>query len=340
MTLTNHSPLVTVSLKALTDKLIDYAGLFPPANLSLAEAVTLYDRYRREPESWMLSRFIIPAQRLAELTALAGDRFQPDSPYHFSILGQGGQDATGFLDGLKADLAEVAAFRQAHGSGITADIFETRLPDSILAEADVMEINGLLAGAGTLLAGQGLHPFYEAALGPSWRSVVDVSVKAIAAYNGAAGQGASLPEAGFKLRCGGTDAAAFPSQYQVAHAIAVCRDSGVLMKCTAGLHHPIRRYDESVQNKMHGFVNVFAAGILAHIYNLPEHEIAAIIADENPAHFIFDEKKFAWLDRIASPAKIQLARQELMASFGSCSVDEPREDLQALDWLANTDFMM
>jgi hypothetical protein len=29
-----------------------------------------------------------------------------------------------------------------------------------------------------------------------------------------------------------------------------------------------------------------------------------------------------------------------MASFGSCSFDEPREDLQALDWLANTDFMM
>ncbi|NIY15154.1 MAG: hypothetical protein GWM98_09725, partial [Nitrospinaceae bacterium] len=66
------------------------------------------------------------------------------------------------------------------------------------------------------------------------------------------------------------------------------------LKCTAGLHHPIRRYDESVQTKMHGFVNVFAAGIIAQAYQLPEHEVAAIIADENPAHFIFDDKMLTW----------------------------------------------
>jgi hypothetical protein len=214
-----------------------------------------------------------------------------------------------------------------------ADVYEVRLPETTVAAGDVLEMNGLLATAGNLLAEQGLRPFYEATLGPAWRSAVDATVQAIAAYNSATGQ-----TAGFKLRAGGLDAAAFPSQYQVAHVIAVCRDAAVPLKCTAGLHHPIRRYDDSVNAKMHGFINVFAAGIIAQVYNLPEHEIAAVIADENPKHFVFNDRMFSWLDRIVSPGKIQAARQNNIISFGSCSFDEPLQDLQSLDWLAETDF--
>jgi hypothetical protein len=91
---------------------------------------------------------------------------------------------------------------------------------------------------------------------------------------------------------------------------------------------------------MHGFVNVFAAGVIAQVYNLPEHEIAAVVADENPKHFVFNERMFSWLDRIASPGKIQTARQDNIISFGSCSFEEPVQDLQSLDWLAETDFTM
>jgi hypothetical protein len=217
---------------------------------------------------------------------------------------------------------------------VTADFYEVRLPAEVVIRGDVMEMNGMLAASGNMLADNGLRPFYETTLGSTWRDMVSISVQAIAAYNKATGQ-----TAGFKLRCGGEDAAAFPSQYQVAHVIAVCRDAGVPLKFTAGLHHPIRRYDEGVQTKMHGFVNVFAAGILAKAYQLPEHEIAAVIADENAAHFIFDDQKFTWLDRVVSPAKIQTIRLENMISFGSCSFDEPREDLGLLDWLVDGGFL-
>ena len=40
---------------------------------------------------------------------------------------------------------------------------------------------------------------------------------------------------------------------QVALVIAACRDAGVPFKCTAGLHHAVRRGDE------HGFLNILAA---------------------------------------------------------------------------------
>ena len=68
-----ESPLYTAwaamtspALRTLLSGLIDYAGLFPPAGLGMAEAVRNYDTYVRGERAWMLGRFIVPAARLAE----------------------------------------------------------------------------------------------------------------------------------------------------------------------------------------------------------------------------------------------------------------------------------
>jgi hypothetical protein len=58
---------VSRSLKILLDGLIDYAGLFPPASLPMEEAVANYDRYRRGPFAWALGRFVVQAERLAQV---------------------------------------------------------------------------------------------------------------------------------------------------------------------------------------------------------------------------------------------------------------------------------
>src|SRR5437870_206137 len=63
----SRSDTMSASLRALLDQSIDYAGLFPPAKLPLDEALRNYARYRKETESWMLSHFVSPVERLAEL---------------------------------------------------------------------------------------------------------------------------------------------------------------------------------------------------------------------------------------------------------------------------------
>lgn len=47
--------------------LIDYAGLFPPASLSMEEAVRNYQTYSRGMYAWMLGRFVVPAARAKEV---------------------------------------------------------------------------------------------------------------------------------------------------------------------------------------------------------------------------------------------------------------------------------
>ena len=50
--------------------LIDYAGLFPPASLGMADAVAEYRSARTGPQAWMVQRFICPADRLLELAGV------------------------------------------------------------------------------------------------------------------------------------------------------------------------------------------------------------------------------------------------------------------------------
>ncbi len=51
--------IVAPALRALIENLIDYAGLFPPASVSLDTALTNYDEYRNSDHAWMLRWFVV-----------------------------------------------------------------------------------------------------------------------------------------------------------------------------------------------------------------------------------------------------------------------------------------
>jgi hypothetical protein len=75
------------ALRVLLENLIDYAGLFPPAGLSMQDAVRNYARYRDGDDAWALGRFVVPQERVDEV---------PDE-FPLSVLG---------VDEVKATTAE------------------------------------------------------------------------------------------------------------------------------------------------------------------------------------------------------------------------------------------
>ena len=105
------------------------------------------------------------------------------------------------------------------------------------------------------------------------------------------------------------------------------------LKFTAGLHHPIRHFDTALQTYMHGFINVFTAGVLAHARGLGEADLRAVLADEDPAAFVFSDDGLRWRDWPLPRRRSPPARTDFVTSFGSCSFDEPRDDLRALGWM-------
>jgi hypothetical protein len=319
------------SLRAFLHGIIDYAGLFPPARLRPEQALRNYARYRTEPEAWMLCRFVCPAARLGELEPFARELLKKSAPVAFSVLGRGGDDAASFHEGLAADLAAVGDFRRRYEGRATFEVLETRLPPDVTGPEHAELGSRVLRAAMERIdsASAPLPTFFEISIGIDWHRAMAQVIGSLARLNERGGRSS----VGFKLRTGGVEASAFPPPEQVAVALCACRDRAVPFKATAGLHHAGRRFDTGIQATMHGFVNVFAAGILGHARRLGEDQVRQIIADEDPKHFMFNQAGMQWRDFRATPDEIALARKQLMTSFGSCSFDEPRQELKALGLL-------
>ena len=325
-----HTPptLTPPALHALVASIIDYAGLFPPARLPLDAAIRNYARYRTEPDAWMLARFIIPVARLADLAPYA-DLFEANPPFRFSVLGAGGPDAEAFLQAFESDLETIEAFHQRYPGQVQVEAMEVRLPAALLG-ADVDTLRAFLDAVGRARAAvvPGLELFFEVPLDDTLRAAAPALLTAMATYNREHG-----PRVGFKMRTGGTEPEAFPAPEPLAYALTACLRAGVPFKATAGLHHPVRHYHESVRAHMYGFFNLFGAAVLAAEHSLDEATVRAILLDEEPAHFRFTPEAFAWTSYTASPETIGLVRHAFARSYGSCSFDEPREDLHAMGLL-------
>jgi len=321
----NHTKPV-LSLKAFCSKLIDYAGLYPPASLSLAQAFHNYIFYSQGEYKWMLNKFIINAKRLNELSELMSE-MKIASPIPFSILGSGGETISEFNQNFLSDIKSITEFKKKHGALVSPDLFEVRLPGEILEQENNDDMLDLMIASSDDLEkalGKNIPVFYESLLRDDYEAVILRIVETIASLE---------RDCGFKLRTGGTEAAAFPSPEVVAFAIMTCAEFSVPMKCTAGLHHPIRHFNEGVSSYMHGFLNVFGAGILAWVNNLDEAELLEVLNDEDPYEFVFKDNGIEWNENEVSIADIKEVRSKFMISYGSCSFDEPIDDLKTMELL-------
>jgi hypothetical protein len=310
---------------AFARELIDYAGLFPPARLDLPEAIHNYARYLDEDEGWMLGRFICPARRLTELAAYVEKLFGSGRACRLSILTRGGDDARSYLDGLGEDLREIGEFKTRHGDRVTIEMLESRLPGTLFRENSEGGLPDILEEITSLVARGGFpqtRVYFEIPPSEDWRRHLPDAIHAVATVHEAV--------RGFKIRCGGEDPSAFPPSELVAAAIAHCRDACVPLKATAGLHHPIRHFNVSVGARMHGFINLFGAGLLASVHSLDETTIGMILEEEVASSFRFDNDTFSWNDISIWTERIEDLRRTAWTSYGSCSFDEPRDDLREL----------
>lgn len=317
---TKENTIPKTSIQAFLSRLIDYAGLFPPASLPLETSIRNYITYQTCKDSWMLGRFIIPAVQLDRLAPYIS-LFSKDQPLSISAIGRRSDNAAACLKGLYDDLEKIISLRHNHGDVIKIGVFEMPLPP-------VSPVRDLLETIAVETAKYNLQTFCEATVpvDADWGDHMIETLDAIAAHNKDSGT-----ILGFKLRTGGITADAFPTPEQVAAVLIGCRDRNIALKFTAGLHHPIRMYRDEVNAQMHGFLNVFTAGLLANVHNLDVWKTAEILADESPASFSFTDQGLAWRNLTVPVSEMIRLRESALCSYGSCSFDEPRDDLRMLE---------
>jgi hypothetical protein len=259
----------------------------------------------------MLSTFVLPAARFDE----AADHvslFGSEHPLAISVLGPKSESAGEFVAQLKKTIESLQSFAGRHAGAVLVRQLEMALPRQTDA--------GILAEARGLLSGVELQNFWE-----SQPNAAEETIDLLAEHNSAG----HAPPFGFKLRTGGVTADAFPSSQQIARALVVATQRRVPIKFTAGLHHPVRQHREEVQTKMHGFLNVLGAGVMAAQHRWDEKQTAEMLECEEAAAFSFDDESFQWRDWKIGSDQI-VTHRRLITSFGSCSFDEPREDLASL----------
>jgi len=288
-------------LAALMTGLIDYAGLFPPAGLGMADAAAAYSRNRGSAHGWVLGRFVVPVNRLEELERAVGPG---EAPWDLTALAS--------LPPCD-DLVRVASFNDGHAR------------DGVRWGAAIRSVELKAASAGEIARASASIPAgVEAYFEVPGDAGIDQMCRAAAAGGH-----------GLKIRTGGTTLDAFPPSSVVARVMAACAAARVPFKATAGLHHALRAphpitYEPGAPRAtMHGFLNVFVAACLLFAGKADVAVATQVLEDEIATSFRFDAGGLRYRALSLTVAEVTAARR-LARSFGSCSFEEPVSDLANL----------
>lgn len=285
---------------SLLHSLIDYAGLFPPAALPMAEAVENYDRYRRGPDSWMLGRFILNcahADTFRDAFRSVCPSSSPESgPWRLGVVaGSEGTRDSEVIEALRSDLVgrvEIDTIECAPPAPEQIEDTLGRLPDAPFRYVEL--------------------PLNEAP--DPWLSAIQRA-------------GAFA-----KIRTGSVVAEGIPDPALVLRFLRAAVTRGVPFKATAGLHHPVRgRYPltyapEAPTAVMHGFLNLITATTLLH-EGAADSTACEALEETDPGAFQVDGPHLAWRGRRLEAPALSRARDLSLHSFGSCSFLEPVEAL-------------
>ena len=300
------------SLRALLAHSIDYAGMFPPCSLALDTALRNQAEYVRSPEAWMLGAFVLPTEQF-DATRQLLSQFDAQHPLRVAALGAKTPSADVFLEAVDNADAAIRSLSRHNVDLISMSHLEMFLPKDV----DVASLNEARSILGDLPV------FWEA---PPDRA--EQTIALLTEFN----SDADSATFGYKLRTGGVTADAFPTSMQIAKALVTPATHQLPLKFTAGLHHPLRQYREEVKTKMHGFLNVLGAAVLAAEHQWDANQTAIMLDDENADSFSFRDDFFSWREWRLDTKRLQY-RRRFVVSFGSCSFDEPRDDLRELNLL-------
>lgn len=288
-----------LSVKALLVSIVDYAGLFPPAKLRMQEAMMNYANYQLTSYSWMLNCFVLPVSRWNEFAA-----FLPTLDLKQRSL------SLIISKDWETDIEIVRSLISNNNITVTALEFPPLPPT---------EIHRILPHLPAKV-----DAFFEIPLSGDFKPYLTVLQ-----HSGAAA----------KIRTGGITVDAFPSSTELCQSILSFAEAKVPFKATAGLHHPLPgkhrvTYEpNSPSTVMHGFLNLAVLAALLYWQKITLQEAVEVLQNSNSNSFQFTTDVITWRGYHLNIAEIEQARQNFFYSFGSCSFQEPVDDLKELKLL-------
>jgi hypothetical protein len=293
------------SVQALLASIVDYAGQFPPAKLVLHQAMANYVYYQLTSYSWMLNRFVLPVYQREEFEALLPTLHL--NQWELSLI---------FSRNWESEIEAVqSALRLTRGQSRYRknQIIVTALEFPPLPPIEIEKVIPYVA--------DGVEAFFEIPLNVD----IELYLKVLK-HTGATA----------KIRAGGVTPDAFPSFSQLYHYILSFANAQVPFKVTAGLHHLLpgnyclTYQPDSPSTLMHGFLNVTVLAALVYWQKVTPQEALELLQESTTKNFQFTADSISWRNHRLNIAEIEQTRQRFFRCFGSCSFQEPVDNLKML----------
>lgn len=285
------------AIDRLLANLIDYAGLYPPANLDMHTAVRNYLEYGRSTHASALGRFIVDLDRFPYLWDAAGDYVRG---MRLSVIVAPDADC----DELKALLDKgylIEAVETKAASPAEVEQVAARLPAGLTAYFEI-----------PMTAGSDLFDAV-AAEGARLDARVKVRMGGVAAE--------AFPS---------TQSIAYMLE-GIARRHLLFKATAGLHHPVRG-RHALTPTTGSATAVMHGFVNLACAAAVLYFGGDAE-EACLVLEEEWPRDWKVTGDAITWHEYGWSGDELSEVRENFFAGFGSCSFEEPMRDLEALGWL-------
>lgn len=282
------------SLRALLTERIDYAGLFPPATLSMDDAVANFAAYREGADAWALARFVLPVVRLDEFEVAAAPYLR-GAPWRLAALAQ------------LTDADAIRAFNGRMEGRAHIDTVESRA-------ASVEEVEALapLASIATTYV----------------ELPIDEAPASLIAAMAAHGLRAKVRTGGV------TAASFPPARDVARFLVACVQHRVKLKATAGLHHplrgEYALTYDaHSARATMFGFLNLFLAASFAR-QGMDEATLTELLDERDARAFHVGDDQMSWRGHALTTSALANDRDQFAVSFGSCSFREPLDDLSAL----------
>jgi len=313
---------------ALLGGIIDYAGTFPPAALSLEKALQRAATFRRGAKHpWLVGRVALPLDDLKKLSPKSLYEAGSDgSPWIFTALGRpvNSGDHAEFMRCIEWDIREIRRCQERwDGGSLRMEIvgYETKVPPSVgPTELDAFLSPGLERWAS--LATSEIIPYFEMAWEGDWEARLNGLTLYLSRWVEEHEEAKVRPA--LKIRTGGTFT---PNAFQLATVISQTLSHGLKFKATQGLHSCLS-HDKDL-----GFVNLmlalaFAQSLGTEGFRVKDIEACLMLTD--PKELKWEKNGVTWGRYHIECEAIEAARRRHGGCFGSCSADEPDASLVKL----------
>jgi hypothetical protein len=294
-----HPGQVGQASPSLFTALVDDAAMFPPGNAPLEQAVRDHRGHRTAWYADLVGPLLVPAARVPDmLDYVAGQGFS--EPLVVGVVSPGG------LDPARAALAATR-----NRSEVT--VVAVELP---LAADD--EVAPAWAGLADASTSNGPRAVW-------WE--LDREGPLREQLGRLAGAARTAGPGGAKLRTGGPDPSAFPAESELAAFLRHAIDRDLTFKLTAGLHHALRRTDDTprpVPLEQHGVLNILCA-VKAALNGAEEDELTEVLSERDAAPLVGRTHGMSEADASVIRA--------FWSSFGCCGVTDPIGELAELGLL-------